>query len=133
MSVNKSKIGFAANIEEATTNNANFRQVLYTGKHSQLVVMNLLPGEDIGTEVHHKVDQFFRIEEGEGKLVMNEEETNVEAEDAFIVPAGVEHNLVNISQTQDLKLYTIYSPANHPKGTVHKNKKQAMEAEEDNH
>ncbi len=121
--------GYFANIEEETLKNENFRKVLYTGKHSQLVVMSLLPGEDIGLEVHDKVDQFFRFEVGEGKAILNGEEIYFKSEDVLIVPAGTKHNLINTSQTDKLKLYTIYSPANHPDGTIHVTKAEAEAAE----
>ena len=121
--------GYFANIEEETLKNENFRKVLYKGKHSQLVVMSLLPGEDIGLEVHDKVDQFFRFEVGEGKAILNGEEIYFKSEDVLIVPAGTKHNLINTSQTDKLKLYTIYSPANHPDGTIHVTKAEAEAAE----
>jgi len=125
--------GYITNIEEKTLQNSNFRQVLYTGKFSQLVLMCLKPGEDIGLEVHDHVDQFFRIDSGEGKIIIDGEETAVSDGWAFIVPAGSEHNLVNTSPDKYLKLYTIYSPANHPDGTIHKTREEAMEAEEHEH
>lgn len=125
--------GFIDNIEKKTLANGFFRQVLYTGKHAQLVVMCLKPKEEIGMEVHEHVDQFFRFEKGEGKVIMNEEESTVADGSAIIVPAGIQHNIINISQTEDLKLYTIYSPPNHPEGTVHKTKAEAMLAEEEEH
>lgn len=117
-------------IEKQTLENTYFRQVLFTAQHSQLVVMCLLPGEDIGDEVHSHVDQFFRIEQGEAKFVFNEKlERAVSAGDAVVVPAGTYHNVVNTSKTAMLKLYTIYSPPNHPNGTVHKTKAEAEAAE----
>jgi len=117
-------------IEKLTLGNTNFRQVLFTAQHAQLVLMCLLPGEDIGDEVHANVDQFFRIEQGEGKFVFNEKvERAVHDGDAVIVPAGTFHNVVNTSKTATLKLYTIYSPPNHPDGTVHKTKAEAEAAE----
>ena len=117
-------------IEKQTLENTYFRQVLFTGAHAQLVVMSLRPGEDIGDEVHPNVDQFFRIEQGEAKFVLNEkEERVVHSGDAVIVPAGTYHNVINTSKTQELKLYTIYSPPNHPKGTVNKTKADAEVAE----
>jgi len=125
--------GYLDDIEKATKDNNNFRKVLYTGKFSQLVVMSLKVGEDIGKEVHPNVDQFFRIEEGEAKLIIDGEEYEAKDDFAIIVPAGSEHNLVNTSKDKELKLYTIYSPANHPEGTVHKTKEEAMEAEEHEH
>ena len=124
--------GYYVNIEDATEKNTNFRQVLYTGKYSQLVVMSLKPGEEIGMEVHDNVDQFFRIESGMAKFIVNGEETEVKEDEAFIVPAGSEHNVIN-SGSVDLKLYTIYSPANHPDKTVHKTKEEAEEYEKEHH
>ncbi len=123
--------GFVGNIEEKTLANAYFREVLYTGQHAQLVVMSLKPGEEIGMEVHPQVDQFFRFEQGEGKVIIDGEESVVKDKFAVIVPAGSQHNVINTSQTEDLKLYTIYSPPNHPEGTIHKTKADAMAAEKE--
>ena len=123
--------GYHADIEAETISNSNFRKVLFTGAHSQLVVMNLLPGEDIGMEVHGNVDQFFRFESGEGKAILNGEEIIFKANDVVIIPAGTNHNIINTSATEPLKLYTIYSPANHPDGTVHATKAEAMADEHD--
>lgn len=123
--------GYVGNIEEITLSNAFFRQVLFTAPHSQLVVMCLQPNEDIGVEVHQNVDQFFRIEEGEGKVVLNDEEHPIKNGDAVIVPAGTQHNVINTSAEKQLKLYTIYSPAQHKDGTVHKTKAEAMADEAD--
>ena len=126
--------GFVGNIESATLKNKYFREVLYTGKHAQLVVMSLLPGEEIGNEVHPSVDQFFRIEQGEAKFVFGgKEEHLVHGSDAVIVPAGTYHNVINTSQDKELKLYTVYSPPNHPDGTLHKTKAEAEEAEKHEH
>lgn len=125
--------GYVGNIEEKTEQNDYFREVVFTGKHSQLVVMCLQPDEEIGMEVHNNVDQFFRIEDGEGKVVMNGEESLVKDGDAMVVPAGTNHNVMNTSATGKLKLYTIYSPANHPDGTIHKTKAEAMTAEKEEH
>lgn len=122
--------GYVGGIEKQALENTYFRQVLFTAKHTQLVVMCLRPGEDIGDEVHSKVDQFFRIEQGEARFVFNEkEERLVYAGDAVVVPAGTYHNVVNTSKTAMLKLYTLYSPPNHPDGTVHKTKAEAEAAE----
>ncbi|HRI05786.1 MAG TPA: cupin domain-containing protein [Candidatus Dojkabacteria bacterium] len=126
-------VGYVDNIEELTLKNTNFREVMFTGSHSQLVVMCLKPGEDIGEEVHNNVDQFFRVEAGVGKIVMNGEETEVKDGSAIVVPAGTKHNLINTSATEDLKLYTIYSPANHPVGTKHVTRADAMAAEAEHH
>ena len=123
--------GYVDNIEQATLANNNFRQVVFTGSHSQLVLMSLLPSEDIGMEVHADVDQFFRFEQGEGKVIMNGEEHIVGDGFAVVVPAGTEHNVINTSSTNPLKLYTIYSPANHKDGTIHATKALAMADEED--
>ena len=126
--------GFVGDIEKLTEKNDYFRQVLYTGKYTQLVVMCLKPGEEIGNEVHNTVDQFFRIEEGEAKFVFNEtEEHLVHDGDAVIVPAGTFHNVINNSKKESLKLYTLYSPPNHPDGTVHKDKAEAEAAEAAHH
>jgi mannose-6-phosphate isomerase-like protein (cupin superfamily) len=123
--------GYVGSIEKQTLSNGYFRQVLFTGKFCQLVVMCLQPGEEIGNEIHDHVDQFFRIEEGEAKFVFNDsEEHRVKADDAVIVPAGTFHNVINTSNTKPLKLYTIYSPPNHPDGTVHQTKAEAEAAEE---
>jgi len=122
--------GYVGPIEKETEKNKYFRKVLYTGKHAQLVVMCLQGGEDIGNEVHADVDQFFRIEEGSAKFIFNgKEEHLVEDGEAVIVPAGTYHNVVNASKTKVLQLYTIYSPPNHPDGTIHKTKAEADAAE----
>lgn len=123
-------IGYVGSIEKQTMDNEYFRKVLYTGKYCQLVVMCLQPGEDIGDEVHHNVDQFFRIEEGSAKFIFNEKEEHiVHAGDAVVVPAGTFHNVLNALKTEPLKLYTVYSPPNHPDGTIHKTKNEAEAAE----
>jgi mannose-6-phosphate isomerase-like protein (cupin superfamily) len=123
--------GYKTNIEKKTLENTYFRQVLYTAKNMQLVVMALQPIEDIGVEVHPSVDQFFRVEEGEANVVMNGVSQDVKAGDVFIVPQGTEHNVINTSKTAMLKLYTIYTPPNHPDGKIHKTKKDAMADEND--
>ncbi len=117
--------GYVANIEELTRENSNFRRVLYTAKHVQLVVMSLMPEEEIGMEVHD-VDQFFRFEAGEGKVVIDGSEHPVKDGDVAIVPAGAQHNVVNTSPEDSLKLYTLYCPPHHKDGTVHQTKDQAM-------
>ena len=123
--------GYFGPIEKVTEKNKYFRQVLFTGKHLQLVVMSLQPKEEIGNEVHPDVDQFFRIEEGRAKFVLNgSEEHVVGAGGAAVVPAGTYHNVINTSPTKQLKLYTVYTPPQHPDGTVHKTKAQADAAEE---
>jgi len=124
-------IGYAGSIEKQTLSNNYFRQVLFTGKYAQLVVMCLQPGEEIGNEVHANVDQFFRIEQGEAKFVFSGSQQHLAKDgDAVIVPAGTYHNVINTSKTTKLKLYTIYSPPNHPDKTVHKTKAEAEKAED---
>ena len=118
--------GFKSNIEKDTLANANFRRVLYTGKYSQLVLMNLKPGEEIGEEVHKTVDQFFRFEKGEGLVSIDGVKQKVNDGDAVIVPAGAKHNVMNASKTKELKLYTIYSPPEHQDGTIRKTKRDAL-------
>lgn len=123
--------GYKSSIEELTLANTNFRQVLYTGKHSQLVVMSLRPNEEIGMEIHADNDQFFRFEAGEGKVLIDGNEYAVKDGDAVIVPAGAEHNIINTSSETDLKLYTIYSPAHHRDGVVHATKEIALGDDEE--
>lgn len=117
--------GYFANIEEETLSNSDFRRVLYTGKHAQLVLMSLPAGSEIGMEVHEENDQFFRFESGTGLVVIDGNNYQVSDGSAIIVPAGAEHNVVNTSQTEDLKLYTIYSPPHHKDGIVRATKEQA--------
>jgi len=119
-------MAYIGNIEEQTKQNKNFRKVLFTGKYSQLVVMALKPGEEIGNEVHNDVDQFIRFEEGEGRIVLNNVDEHTMGDgDAVLVPAGTWHNVINASNKETLKLYTVYSPPEHPDGTVHKTKTEA--------
>ncbi len=118
--------GFHANIEKETLENKNFRKVLYTSKHSQLVLMSLKPQEEIGMEVHSENDQFFRFEKGQGKCIIDGNEYSVSDGSAIVVPAGAEHNVINVSESEDLKLYTIYSPAHHKDGIVRATKEEAM-------
>lgn len=120
--------GFIGNIEEISKQNQNFRQVLYTAKHSQLVLMSLLPGEDIGEEVHD-LDQFIRVESGHGKAVLDGVEHAISDGSAIIVPQGARHNIIN-SADGEMKLYTIYSPAEHQDGIVRKTKAEAEAMEE---
>lgn len=117
--------GYHDNIEKLTLENNDFRHVLYTGKHSQLVLMALKPNEEIGMEVHNENDQFFRFESGEGKVVIDGNEYAVGDGDAIVVPMGAEHNVINTSATEPLKLYTIYSPAHHQDGVVRATKEEA--------
>lgn len=121
--------GYVDNIEKLTLENDNFRKVLYTGKNSQLVLMTLKPGEEIGSEVHHNIDQFFRFEAGEGQVVIDGVTHEIAAEFAVIVPAGAEHNVINTGG-EELKLYTIYSPAEHQDGIVRATKAEALAEEE---
>jgi mannose-6-phosphate isomerase-like protein (cupin superfamily) len=126
--------GYVGKIEKLTEKNKYFRQVLYTGKYAQLVLMSLLPGEEIGNEVHKTVDQFFRIEAGEAKFIFGgKEEHLVHAGDAVIVPAGTFHNVINTSSKESLKLYTLNSPPNNTDGTIHKTKAEAEAAEAAHH
>lgn len=110
--------GFHANIEQETLVNGDFRHVLYTGKYCQLVLMSLKPLEEIGMEIHTENDQFFRFEKGQGKCIIDGNEYELSDGTAIIVPAGAEHNIINTSETEELKLYTIYSPAHHQDGVV---------------
>jgi mannose-6-phosphate isomerase-like protein (cupin superfamily) len=121
--------GYIDDIETVTLENTDFRHVLYTSLHSQLVVMSVAPGDEIGMEVHPDNDQFFRIESGKGLAVIEEEEFDLRDGTALLVPAGTRHNIVNVSDDEPLRLYTIYSPAHHPDGTVHKTKEEALAAE----
>ncbi len=118
-------MAYITNIERETLDNENFRKVLYTAKHSQLVVMSILPGEEIGEETHH-LDQFLRIEAGEAKVILDGEESIIGADEAVVVPAGTRHNFINISETEKLKLYSIYSPPEHKDGTIHVTKADAL-------
>ena len=118
--------GYITNIEKGTLENDNFRQVLYTAKHSQLVLMSLKPKEEIGMEIHPDNDQFFRFEKGVGRVIIDGNEHEVKDGFAFVVPAGTQHNVINTSQTEALKLYTIYSPAHHKDGIVRATKDEAI-------
>ncbi len=121
--------GYHSNIEKETLENENFRKVLFTAPNSQLVAMCLQPNQDIGLEVHHEHDQFFRIEQGTGVAVVGDQEYQLAPESAVVVPAGVEHNIINTSSIEKMKLYTIYSPPEHPDGTVHATKEEALASE----
>ena len=125
--------GYVTNIEDKTLDNNYFRQVLFTGPYSQLVVMSLAPGDDIGLETHDDVDQFIRVEAGQGMAILNGKEHDLADGSAVVIPAGTEHNIVNQSQSEPLKLYTIYTPPEHPDGTVHKNKAEAVAYEQEHH
>jgi mannose-6-phosphate isomerase-like protein (cupin superfamily) len=125
--------GYVTDIERRTLENEYFREVLFTAPHSQLVVMSLRPGEEIGMETHDDVDQFIRFEAGKGKVVLNGREQAVEDGSAVVIPAGTGHNVVNTSASEALKLYSIYTPPEHPDGTVHRTKAEAEEYEKTHH
>lgn len=117
------------NIMEETLSNENFRKVLTTNEFSQLVVMSLQPGEEIGTEIHNHIDQFIRIEQGTGQAILDGETFSIADDFAIVIPGGTEHNIINTSETEVMKLYIIYSPAEHADGTIHKTKAEADAAE----
>lgn len=123
------KKGYYGNIEELTEKNDNFRKVLYTGAHSQLVLMSLPANEDIGMEIHSENDQFFRFESGDGKVIIDETEYDVKDGDAIVVPSGASHNV--IAGINGLKMYTIYSPAHHKDGIIRTTKAEAEANEAD--
>lgn len=123
--------GFVINLDLHTKKNTDFRRVLYTGRNCQLVLMRLKPGEEIGMEVHPDRDQFFRFEQGEGKVIIDGVSHRVADGSGVIVPAGALHNVVNVSRKGELKLYTIYSPPEHLDGTVRHTKAQAEEVPEE--
>ncbi len=118
--------GYVTNIEKATIDNNNFRKVLYSAPHSQLVLMSLRPNEEIGMEVHQDNDQFFRIEKGQGKCIIDGNEYEITDGSAVVVPAGAQHNIINVSGSEELRLYTIYSPAHHKDGIVRVTKEEAV-------
>ncbi len=119
---------FIGNIEDQAKENYDFRQVIFTTPHLQLVLMSLEPGQDIGEEVHEGTDQFFRVEEGKGEIVVNGHPTRIDDDTAIVIPAGTRHNIRNTGK-KPLKMYTLYSPPQHPAGTVHKTKADAVAAE----
>lgn len=121
---------FITNIEKDAGENDFFRKVIFTANYSQLVLMSLKPGEEIGEEVHDTLDQFFRFESGKGKVVIEGEEASVGDGSVLVVPAGTKHNIINTSSDAPLKLYTIYSPPNHQDGTIHKTKEEAEASDE---
>ena len=123
--------GFHSNIEKATVENGNFRKVLYSAKHCQLVLMSLKAKEEIGMEVHPDNDQFFRFEKGQGKAIIDGNEYILADGDVIIVPSGAQHNIINTSETEELKLYTLYSPAHHKDGIVRATKEEAEKNEEE--
>jgi mannose-6-phosphate isomerase-like protein (cupin superfamily) len=120
--------GYVTNIEQDTLANEDFRRVLFTGPHTQLVLMTLQPGEDIGRETHEDIDQFIRVESGEGEALLNGTQHQLGDGSAVVIPAGVEHNIINTSSSTRLKLYTLYSPPEHADGTVHRTKREAEAA-----
>lgn len=123
---------YVVNIEKKSLENNYFREVLFTGPNSQLVVMSIAPGEDIGMETHMNVDQFIRVESGIGKATLNGKEYDLEDGFAVVIPAGMAHNIINPSDSEPLKLYTIYSPPNHPPGTINEDKAAALAYAEEN-
>lgn len=125
--------GYVTNIEDRTLANENFREVLFTSSGVQLVVMTLAPGEEIGLETHDDVDQFIRVEAGEGKAILDGEEHALEDGSAVVIPAGTEHNVLNVSRSEPLKLYSIYTPPEHPDRTVHRTKAEADAYEREHH
>ena len=125
--------GYVTNIEEKSLENTYFREVLFTGPLSQLVVMSLAPGEDIGMETHADTDQFIRVEAGRGKAILDGKEHSLADGSAVVIPAGTKHNIVNASKSEPLKLYTIYTPPEHPDKTIHKNKAEALAYEAKHH
>ena len=126
------KKGYVVDLEKNTLENDNFRKVLYTAAHSQLVLMSLLPKEDIGEEVHN-LDQFIRVEQGEGKAILNDVEYPIADGSAIIIPEGVKHNIINTSDSMIMKLYTVYSPAEHKDGIIRKTKEEAEASENEEH
>ena len=123
--------GFKTNIERDTLKNKNFRKVIYTGANSQLVLMSLKPKEEIGEETHPENDQFLRFEGGTGRVIIDASKYSVKDGDAVVIPAGAKHNVINTSATDELKIYTIYSPPHHKDGTIHKTKEQAEKDDEE--
>ena len=117
--------GYKGNIEKDTLKNKNFRKVLYTSKHLQLVLMNLKPGEEIGLETHISTDQFFRFESGKGKCIVDGNEYHVENGDVIVVPAGSKHNVMNTDAKKELQMYTLYTPPQHKDGLINATKKDA--------
>ena len=125
--------GYHTDIEKKTLENGYFREILFTGPHSQLVVMALKPGEEIGQETHPDTDQFIRVEAGEGRAILDGQEYRLADGSALVIPAGTEHNVINTSSTEPLKLYTVYTPPEHPDGTVHETKAEADTYEGEHH
>lgn len=125
--------GYTTNIEQKTLENEHFREVLYTAPHSQLVVMTLQVGEEIGKETHDSIDQFIRVEAGQGEAILDGERYPLADGDVVVIPAGTEHNVINTSNSEPLRLYTIYSPPEHPDGTINRTKQDAEAYEREHH
>ena len=125
--------GYVTNIENRTLENANFREVLFTAPGIQLVLMTIGVGDEIGLETHDDVDQFIRVESGEGKAILDGREHALEDGSAVVIPRGTEHNIVNVSKSEPLKLYSVYTPPEHPDGTVHRTKAEADAYEREHH
>jgi mannose-6-phosphate isomerase-like protein (cupin superfamily) len=125
--------GYVTNIESRTLENDNFREVLFTAPGIQLVLMTIGVGDEIGLETHDDVDQFIRVESGEGKAILDGQEHALEDGSAVVIPRGTEHNIVNVSKSEPLKLYSIYTPPEHPDGTVHRTKAEADAYEREHH
>jgi mannose-6-phosphate isomerase-like protein (cupin superfamily) len=121
--------GYSINLEEKTLNGNNFREVLYTTQRSQLVIMTLQPGEEIGLEKHEGHDQFIRVEAGQGVAILDGERHVLEDGVAVVIPAGTEHNVINTSASEPMRLYTLYTPPEHPDGIVHATRAEADEYE----
>lgn len=122
--------GYKTNIEKATLENENFRRVMYTSHHFQLVLMSLLPGEEIGMETHPGNDQFFRVEQGHGECYIDDRKYELSANDIVVIPAGARHNIINTDNMTTLKMYTIYAPPNHKDGTIHQTRQEALASKE---
>lgn len=125
--------GYSVELEKATLDNTFFRKVLFTGPKSQLVLMAIQPGDDIGMETHPATDQFIRVESGEGKAIIGGQEYALKDGSAVVIPAGAQHNIVNVSKTAALKLYTVYTPPEHADGTIHRTKAEAVAAHKKEH
>jgi len=125
--------GFSINLEQRTLAGNNFREVLYTTQRSQLVIMSLQPGEEIGMEHHTGRDQFIRVEAGQGVAILDGEKHALEDGSAVVIPAGTEHNIINTSSSEPMRLYTLYTPPEHPDGTIHATKAEADEYEKQQH
>ena len=125
--------GYVTNIEKRTLQNDNFREVLFTAPGIQLVLMTIGVGDEIGLETHDDVDQFIRVESGEGKAILDGREHPLEDGSAVVIPRGTRHNIVNVSKSEPLKLYSLYTPPEHPDGTVHRTKAEADAYEREHH